>query len=386
MQAVPPAPMTPGCSGPGEGGNHPLTLIPFFRRWPRSVTRDVIYTVIWNSLFAVFFTGLAVLFDSRAWSSKTMWVNFVFAQAIGFVIYGGFVLGDRVLPGMHQRGPGARTAYYAGIAIVGVFIGYGLAGLVLGLNNFPAWFVSVRGAGSVLMLSLIITGILLLIFLPRERAARAEAAYAREQARVAAAERTAVLAQMKLLEAQVEPHFLYNTLAHVVSMIDTEPATAKRMLDRLIALLRATASAAGGSETVTLGAQVELVRAYLDILALRMGARLRWSVDLPRELEALPLPAALLQPVVENAVKHGLEPQLAGGDVAITARREGDRLTLTIADTGAGFSATRSADSTGLGLANLRARLATLYGAAARLEIEDNAPVGARVTLVIPLP
>jgi sensor histidine kinase YesM len=228
-----------------------------------------------------------------------------------------------------------------------------------------------------------ISGVLLLVFIPRERAAKAEAAMAREQARVAAAEKETADARFRLLEAQVEPHFLYNTLAHVVSLIDGEPATAKRMIERLITLLRATASAATG--TATLGGQVELLRAYLDILELRMGPRLAWRIDVPAELAALRVPPMLLQPLVENAVKHGLEPDIAGGSLTIAARRDGERLVLDVTDTGRGIRATTSAATTGLGLANLRARLAALYGDDARLTVEDHPPRGTRVTIVLPL-
>jgi sensor histidine kinase YesM len=189
-------------------------------------------------------------------------------------------------------------------------------------------------------------------------------------------------ARMKLLEAQVEPHFLYNTLANVVSLIDTEPGAAKRMIEGLIALLRATASAATG--TATLGGQLDLLRSYLEILELRMGARLRWRIDVPQVLCALRVPPMLLQPIVENAVKHGLEPNVQGGEIVVTARREGAKLVLTVADTGRGFRATAQPGAAGLGLANLRARLDAVYGDAAKLMIEDQAPHGSRVTITLP--
>ena len=130
---------------------------------------------------------------------------------------------------------------------------------------------------------------LLAIFIPRERAATRQAAMAREQARVTAAERETTVARMQLLEAQVEPHFLYNTLAHVVSLVDAEPALAKRMLHRLIELLRATAVAPGSDEHGGL-ADSTLLRAYLDLIALRMGPRLAWSIDVPTDLDGLHVP------------------------------------------------------------------------------------------------
>jgi LytS/YehU family sensor histidine kinase len=193
-----------------------------------------------------------------------------------------------------------------------------------------------------------------------------------------------MLARMQLLEAQVEPHFLYNTLAHVVSLVDAEPAVAKRMLDRLIVLLRATASSVNRSST--LGAQLDLLRAYLDLIAMRMGPRLAWSIEVAPELASLPVPPMLLQPVVENAIKHGLEPKIAGGRVDVTVRRAGEALVLTVADTGLGVRATRDERSTGLGLPNLRARLAALYGTAAALVVADNVPAGTCVTISVPLP
>ena len=375
--------LSPAACEPGRLGGHPLEVIPYFRRFRRSVPRDIIYTVIWNTLFALFFTLLSVAIEPSAPILLVLWNTFVFAQCIGFFIYAGFLIGDGVTRGrVHRSSLLWRTLYYSAIPIVGVIPGYMFALRILNWNAGADWFFSIRGVGSVVALSLIITGILLLVFVPRERAAHAEAAMAREQARVAAAEKETTAARMKLLEAQVEPHFLYNTLANVVSLIDTEPRAAKRMIEGLIALLRATASAATG--TATLGGQLDLLRSYLEILELRMGARLRWRIDVPRVLCALWVPPMLLQPIVENAVKHGLEPNVQGGEIVVTARREGPNLVLTVADTGRGFRATAQPGAAGLGLANLRARLDAVYGDAAKLMIEDQAPHGSRVTIMLP--
>src|SRR5260221_7016 len=305
---------------------HPLELIPLFRRWPRSFLRDVIYTGIWNTLFAIAFTGLALVFDVRVPLSDLLRTNFVFAQCLGYPVYAAFVLGDRLLPSVHRRSLLIRTIYYAAVPTLGVLAGYVLGTYIIGLPEFRGWMTTARGIASVLALSLVITAILLMIFVPRERAARVEAAMALEQARLAASERETTEARMQLLEAQIEPHFLYNTIAHVVSLIDANPGTAKRMLERLIVLLRSTADASNGGGT--LQGQVDPLRAYLDLLALRMGPRLAWTIDIPPDLARLPLPPMLLQPVVENAIKHGLEPKVDGGKVALTARREGAQIVL----------------------------------------------------------
>ena len=116
-----------------------------------------------------------------------------------------------------------------------------------------------------------------------------------------------------------------------------------------------------------------------------MGSRLAWAIDVPASLTELPVPPMLLQPIVENALKHGLEPKLEGGRVDIAATRTADRLLLTVTDTGLGIQATRAVGSTGIGLSNLRERLTALYGATAQLAIEDNLPTGTRVRIALPL-
>src|SRR5262249_25609420 len=212
-------------------------------------------------------------------------------------------------------------------SVIGVFAGYWLGLTLLNWRDARQWVFSGQGAIPVLLLSLLISGILATIFLLRERQARAEAAFARERARVEATEHQVRLVQLQLLEAQIEPHFLYNTLANVISLVDTEPAAAKRMVERLIDYLRRAASASANGAS-TLGTQVELLRAYLDLIVLRMGSRLSYKVDVPGDLTPLTLPPMLLQPLVENAIKHGLEPKVAGGTVLVAARRDGQTLCL----------------------------------------------------------
>jgi len=367
-----------------EGFRHPLEIFPFFRRLRPSLVRDVAYTVIWNSLFALFFTALSVMIDPSTALVDTLRITFVFAQCIGFVIFAAFVVTEKLFGNAIRRAHfWVRSAYYGIVATVAIFPGYLVAFRILHWKNGPDWLFSPRAAVSIVAVSLAITALLLMIFVPRERAARAEAAVAREQARVAAAENEATTARMKLMEAQVEPHFLYNTLAHVVSLIDAEPRAAKRMIERLIALLRASAASASGRST--LGGQLDQLGVYLDILAVRLGSRLDWHIDVPASLRALDVPPMLLQPIVENAVKHGIEPAVAGGAIAIEGARDGRSLVLRVTDTGPGFRETKPAGAAGIGLANLRARLAAAFGADAALTIEDVSPHGTRVTLRLPL-
>jgi signal transduction histidine kinase len=376
MKAEPAATPDPSCT------THVLEIFPVARRWRPGVLRNIVYTSIWNTLIALVFTGMSLLFGERGSVLAMLWITFVIAQCVGFVIHGLFLIGDRLLPGIHKKSIAARFAYYTTVPIIGVMAGYPIAAHILGWRGYLDWLLTPRSLAAMLFLSLTLSGVLLAIFVQRERAVRAEMRLAQDQARIAAAERQTVLAQLKLLEAQVEPHFLYNTLANAISLIDTDPAAAKRMLERLIELLRATAAAPQGDGT--LGEQLRWLRAYFDILALRMGSRLRWSIDVPDSVQSEHVPPMLLQPIVENAVKHGIEPKIEGGRVEIVGRREGDTLRLAVRDTGLGFRTTSSGASAGLGLPNLRARLAAWYGPAAQLVIEDNRPAGASVSLILP--
>jgi hypothetical protein len=370
---------------PRQGGSdHPLQAIAFFRRIRPFPGRSIVFTLILNAMFAAAFSVFWLLFDAQVSVLRVVWVNLVVANCIGFFIQGGFALGRRLL-GRWLLGASfaARSFYYSVVSAIGVFAGYALGAALLNRPQLLTSVFSPQGATSILLISVIISATLAAIFFARERQARAETEFQRERARGEAAEKQIRVAQLQLLEAQIEPHFLYNTLANVISLIDAEPATAKHMIERLIDYLRRAAFVAGGADA-TLGRQVELLRAYLDLIVLRMGSRLSYRIDVPPELAALPLPPMLLQPVVENAIKHGIEPKIAGGEVSVTARRQGDRLLLEVTDDGFGVRATRAAGSTGLGLANLRERLSTMHGVHATLAIEDRQP-GTRVTIDLPL-
>jgi signal transduction histidine kinase len=163
-------------------------------------------------------------------------------------------------------------------------------------------------------------------------------------------------AQLKLLQSQLEPHMLFNTLANLRALIDADPARATTMLDHLINYLRATLQASRATSH-SLADEFDRLQDYLALMAVRMGPRLTYTLDLPQELAAQPIPTLLLQPLVENAIKHGLEPKIEGGSVAISARRDGQSIVLDVIDSGVGFS---SGD--GFGLTQVRERLQATYG------------------------
>lgn len=198
-----------------------------------------------------------------------------------------------------------------------------------------------------------------------------------------AAEKETAVAKLQLLHAQVEPHFLYNTLGSAKYLIASEPAKAEAMLDNLIQYLRHSLPRSE-DEPSTLGEEITRTRAYLDILKIRMEDRLQVVIELPDGLAGAPFPGMMLQTLAENAIKHGLEPKPGGGRIWITARKDldGDGLSVTVADDGIGFGGDTA--GTGIGLKNIRERLQLAYGGAARFAIVANFPEGVAATISVP--
>jgi LytS/YehU family sensor histidine kinase len=214
-----------------------------------------------------------------------------------------------------------------------------------------------------------------------KRKAELDAAEAGRQADLATLERKLMEAQMATLQAQVEPHFLFNTLALIGQLIETDPPEAARIHAHLIDYLRSTLPqmrAVGGG---TLGKQVELSRAYLAIMQARMKERLTVKFDVPDFLGSAPFPPMMLQILIENAIKHGLEPKIEGGRIEIGAKVVHATLQVDVRDNGAGFDP--HADD-GVGLANIRERLRLLYGKDGELVIEAPPEGGALASIRIP--
>lgn len=222
-----------------------------------------------------------------------------------------------------------------------------------------------------------------LFWVLKYREARAAEALHKAEAERHLLSKHAVESELKLMQAQVEPHFLFNTLASVQFLTETDPPQASRMLGHLLAYLRAALPQLRRAST-TLGQEIELAEAYLNILRMRMGPRLEFAIDVPEPLRTHPFPPVLLISVVENAVTHGLEPQAEGGRITVVARRDADRLVVTVTDTGSGLSGNHSQPGQGVGLSNVRDRLMALFGARARFSLEQGAPRGAKATIEVP--
>ncbi|HEV8553559.1 MAG TPA: histidine kinase [Casimicrobiaceae bacterium] len=194
-------------------------------------------------------------------------------------------------------------------------------------------------------------------------------------------EREMTEARLQVLQAQIEPHFLFNTLANVRRLYDKDRAAGGKMLENLMRYLEVALPQMRDNES-TLGRDAELVEAFLRIQQIRMGQRLAFSIDIPVALRAHPMPPMMLLTLAENAIKHGLSPSLDGGRIHVMARADGDRLILSVADTGLGFAPGSGA---GTGLANVCARLAAQFGNRASLALENNELGGATAMIVLPL-
>ncbi|USX25990.1 histidine kinase [Oxalobacteraceae bacterium OTU3CINTB1] len=214
-----------------------------------------------------------------------------------------------------------------------------------------------------------------------KRKAELEARDATSHADEEGLERRLVEARMAALQAQVEPHFLFNTLALIGQLIETDPPQAARIHQNLIDYLRATLPQMRAKGAGTLGRQIEMSRAYLAIMQARMRARLAVSVDVPDHMLSATFPVMMLQILIENAIKHGLEPKIDGGRIDIRANVDGQMLQVDVIDDGIGFNV-HAGD--GLGLANVRERLRILYGQRAQLVIEAPLTGGTRASIRVP--
>jgi Histidine kinase/Histidine kinase-, DNA gyrase B-, and HSP90-like ATPase len=321
---------------------------------------------------------------------RTLIYSLCIGLSIQFLIEGGRYLGTAwqrrrdpaclpsgsMWPGWALMGPWSVAA-----AVIGYFGGSLLADLLTGERHTRNPLgADLRPLSLILMLSLGFTVSAVYFFYSRGRLAVLQAA-------TEAAQRSAAEAQLKLLQSQLEPHMLFNTLANLRVLIGADPVRAQTMLDRLIAFLRATLAASRiGSHA--LADEFARIDDYLALMAVRMGPRLTVRTELPATLREVPVPALLLQPLVENAIRHGLEPLVEGGRIEVTARRDGDALVLDVRDTGGGLLPDSSGNGSRFGLRQVRDRLATLYGERASLTLVD-APGdegGALASVRIPLP
>lgn len=361
---------------------HPLELFPVFRRWPRSAARDLLYTALWNTLIALGISLALTTFGNWRASFLTLFgYSLLASHCVGFPIHGALRVLEKVVPPTTGR-TNARLLDLAAIVLCAAF-GIAVSGAIL-RGALP--ILNADALGGLLAFGLAIGVAILLVLVAGERRIERQTLEARRQEQLATTARLLAEAQLRALQAQIEPHFLYNTLASAQVLTRSDPARADAMLGNLIQYLRHSLPRTEDAPS-TLGEELERSRAYLDILAIRMGPRLSLQVDVPDELQRLVFPPMMLQTLVENAIKHGLEPKPGGGTVWILARAVGGEqaqaVAVTVADDGRGFSSEGA--GTGIGLSNVRERLRLAYGNGASFAIVANFPSGVAATITVPL-
>jgi len=340
-----------------------------FRLDKKRFLTSLALTAVFNTIIALFLTHLGF--------GGGLYINFIFFQSIGlcmcaFILAGHYFVKRPSIPGHALL---LLVAMPAGAA-VGAFVGAQIAGFSFSeiLRGRPAFFIQM------LFIGILFGTMITYFFFSRERISQTEAQLQDEQIKRLTLEKKTLETHLKLLQAQIEPHFLFNTLSNVLSLLESDPNKGKAMLTDLTRYLRSSLSRTREKMT-TLGQEMDLVRAYLDIYKVRMGERLTYAIEVPDRLREMPFPPMLIQPLVENAVKHGLEHKVEGGQILVKAADHANGYRLIVADTGSGLFE----DSvSGFGLANVRERLEALYDGKARLILEDNHPSGLKVTMEIP--
>ena len=306
--------------------------------------------------------GLGLLFNSlialaiTAFGHQPFATNLLYSQLIGLLIWVFIDVGRFFLHPNGWPSTSAMVALVAASTLGGYFGGSAIGNFLKGFSALHGWSEFPKSMVGFLLMSLVAGTVITYYFVSHEKLNRAK--LEREEAL-----RQASQAQLALLQSQLEPHMLFNTLANLRALIGTDPQRATHMLDRLNDYLRSTLSASrvlerGQDHSLT--AEFDRLRDYLELMAIRMGPRLQYHLSLPSYLAAMPVPPLLLQSLVENAIVHGLEPRVAGGSVHVSAQLEAGVLLLQVADTGAGTPLELSPE--GFGITQVRERIATRYG------------------------
>jgi signal transduction histidine kinase len=351
--------------------------------WSQDLTRSgpywmqLLWTLLLSAGIGVLFTIVGFLIHAKTladWLNPFGWLywfgkNFIISLTIASLIHLLFELAAAVFTRRRIRAftRRQRTAFFGLIPLVGVYAGWPL-GYWLAGGDMRDMFGSINSIVGSLFFASVVTTMMGVYWGTRHREIQATA--------------KATEARLRLLQAQIEPHFLFNTLANVVSLIDHDSPRAKQMLESFIDYLRASLTQLRRDDS-TLGAELDMATAYLDLLGMRMADRLSYRIEADEASRAALVPPLLLQPLVENAIQHGLEPKIEGGQVIIRAGIDGDRLRVCVQDDGLGLQPASRTAGTGLAVDNIRERLSSRFGGDATLAVVPMNP-GVLATLTLP--
>ncbi|HYE70033.1 MAG TPA: histidine kinase [Aquabacterium sp.] len=346
-------------------------------RW-RALLRDTVFVVLLNigiTLTLAAFALATVPAMPMAQRLAVLRIDAIYSQAIGLTVFA--LIEWPRLTWWWRRPPGALKLGLVTLLAIpgGIALGGGVASV---LTGFPAPLASLmQPAGLATLLLTALASLVAVHFITQRDRLLAE------RLRAENADIRATSARLQLLQQQIEPHMLFNSLANAHALIDEDPARAQQLIEALSELLR-TSMQVSLRPLVTLRQEFDLLQHYLQLMAVRMGPRLAWRLDLPAALEGLQLPPLTIQPLVENAVRHGLDPQPQGGRIDVGVREDGERLLIEVTDDGIGLQVEDPFATGRIGLDNVRKRLVGRFGADAGLHLAPQAPHGVRATLLLP--
>ncbi len=231
-----------------------------------------------------------------------------------------------------------------------------------------------------LLIGLLFGSVIIYFFMSRENLLNAKAKLQEYKLSILDNEKRMIESKLKLLQSQIEPHFLFNTLSNIIGLIEKEPTRSKTMLESLTRYLRATLNYTR-QESAVIEDELNMITAYLNIFKERMGERLKYKIDIDKKLYQYPFPPMLLQPIVENAIKHGLESSIEGGSIKISGQYYKNKIRLIVEDTGSGLE---QESGKGVGLSNVQQRLKALFGESATLILHNRQETGLRVIIELP--
>lgn len=309
-------------------------------------------------------------------NGHNFWANLIYSQSIGISIV------TAISMPFLRKFDGKLSIFLLVIAIIfGVLIGTSFAVFVTGgylvLDAEEGHWLLVSSFISSIIIGCIVAYYFYLIAKQKEMSNQLTL----EQLKKAEYEKALTENNLKILQAQIEPHFLFNTLSNVIGLIEQRPDDAKKMLEHFTHYLRSSLSRTRESVT-TLGDEIDIINAYLGIQKIRMEERLNYKITLDETLKDIPFPPLLIQPLVENSVRHGLESTLEGGEICVDVVYRENTLSITVSDTGKGAD---KLQSDGIGLKNIRERLLSIFQGKAEIEIRANKPQGLTTILHIPL-
>jgi sensor histidine kinase YesM len=303
------------------------------------------------------------------WASRID--DFELSYHIIHSLIGGFVNTSTVMAGLLIFNPKKRSTRFA-VIILAVIIG-SVISASFKINNPLAFYFGI-------ILGILIGSIIYGTAFYWESVAITKSNLKREQLHRLQVEKQITEAKLRILQAQIEPHFLFNTLSNILNLFDTDIESGKSMQQDLIRYLESSLSKFR-TDFTSIEEEIKLVTAYLNIFKVRMGDRLQFKTVVPDRLKKEPIPPMLIQPLVENAIKHGLEPNIDGGHIFVNIETENNFIKIVVSDTGLGMDKDYGM---GTGLSNISERLSLLYGTKGRLTLAENSPAGLKAIIEVP--